>query len=199
MPFMIESLGFPDRSEDEPQDGCHGERRNRLVPYRFVDGTLEVAGNLLDLIADFASLLGDPAREMLSLIGHITELVRGLVGDLFELICYLHVEVIDLLSNRVEADIGVGFFVAAFSALRSAPLAPALLVLGDMSIQGNLKPTRSLVEPLQVGMDNGAKRALIPIENRRNFLEVASDIVEHVDPIFYGDPKMAAFKALGAV
>ena len=111
----------------------------------------------------------------------------------------LHVEVIDLLSNRVEADIGVGFFVAAFSALRSAPLAPALLVLGDMSIQGNLKPTRSLVEPLQVGMDNGAKRALIPIENRRNFLEVASDIVEHVDPIFYGDPKMAAFKALGAV
>jgi ATP-dependent Lon protease len=68
-----------------------------------------------------------------------------------------------------------------------------------MSIQGNLKPTRSLVEPLQVGMDNGAKRALIPIENRRNFLEVTSDIVEHVDPIFYGDPKMAAFKALGAV
>ena len=34
----------------------------------------------------------------------------------------LHVEVIDLLANRVEAEIGVGFFVAAFSALRSAPL-----------------------------------------------------------------------------
>ena len=110
----------------------------------------------------------------------------------------LHVEVIDLLANRVEAEIGVGFFVAALSALRSAPLAPALIVLGDMSIQGNLKPTRSLVEPLQMGMDNGAKRALIPIENRRNFLEVASDIVERVDPIFYGDPKMAATKALGA-
>jgi ATP-dependent Lon protease len=110
----------------------------------------------------------------------------------------LHVEVIDLLANRVEAEIGVAFYVAAFSALRSAPLAPALLVLGDMSIQGNLKPTRSLVEPLQMGMDNGAKRALIPIENRRNFLEVASDIVERVDPIFYGDPKMAALKALGA-
>jgi len=109
----------------------------------------------------------------------------------------LHVEVIDLLANRVEAEIGVGFFVAASSALRSAPIAPAMLVLGDMSIQGNLKPTRSLMEPLQVGMDNGAKRALIPIENRRNFLDVASDIVEHVDPIFYGDPKMAVLKALG--
>jgi ATP-dependent Lon protease len=108
----------------------------------------------------------------------------------------LHVEVIDLLANRVESEIGVAFFVAAVSALKSVPLAPALIVLGDMSVQGNLKQTRSLVEPLQVGMDNGAKRALIPIENRRSFLEVAADIVEHVDPVFYGDPKMAASKAL---
>jgi ATP-dependent Lon protease len=83
-------------------------------------------------------------------------------------------------------------------ALRSAPLLPALIVLGDMSIQGDLKPTRSLVEPLQLGMDNGAKRALIPIENRRKFLDVASDIVERVDPIFYGEPKMAVARALGA-
>jgi len=110
----------------------------------------------------------------------------------------LHVEVIDLLANRVESEIGVAFFVAAISALKKVPLAPALLVLGDMSVQGNLKSTRSLVEPLQVGMDNGAKRALIPIENRRSFLEVAADIVEHVDPVFYGDPKMAASKALSA-
>ena len=66
-----------------------------------------------------------------------------------------------------------------------------------MSVQGNIKPLRSLAEPLQVAMDNGAKRALIPIENKRNFLEVSADIVEHVDPIFYGDPKTAAFKALG--
>ena len=66
-----------------------------------------------------------------------------------------------------------------------------------MSIQGNIKPLRSLTEPLQVAMDNGAKRALIPIENKRDFLEVSADIVEQVDPVFYGDPKAAAFKALG--
>ncbi|MGH7746409.1 MAG: BREX system Lon protease-like protein BrxL, partial [Candidatus Dormibacteria bacterium] len=109
----------------------------------------------------------------------------------------LHVEVIDLLANRVEAEIGVAFFVASYSALRKAPVAPALLVLGDMSVQGNIKPLRSLVEPLQVAKDNGAKRALIPIENKRSFLEVSADIVEHVDPVFYGDPKTAAFKTLG--
>jgi len=109
----------------------------------------------------------------------------------------LHVEVIDLLANRVETEIGVGFFAAAMSAFRRHPLTAALLVLGDMSVQGNIKPLRSLAEPLQVAMDNGAKRALIPIENKRNFLDVDADVMEHVDPIFYGDPKMAAMKGLG--
>ena len=111
----------------------------------------------------------------------------------------LHVELIDLLANRVEAEIGVAFFVAAYSALRKTPVSPALLILGDMSVQGNIKPLRSLTEPLQVAKDNGAKRALIPIENKRNFLDVSADIMEHVDPIFYGDPKTAAMKVMGAV
>jgi ATP-dependent Lon protease len=109
----------------------------------------------------------------------------------------LHVEVIDLLGNRVEAEVGVALFVASYSALRKAPVSPALLVLGDMSVQGNIKPLRSLTEPLQIAKDNGAKRALVPIENKRNFLDVSADIVEHVDPIFFGDPKTAAMKVLG--
>jgi ATP-dependent Lon protease len=109
----------------------------------------------------------------------------------------LHVEVIDLMSNRVEGEIGLGFFIAAFSALKKAPPAAAMLVLGDLSVQGNIKGLRSLAEPLQLAMDNGAKRALIPLENKRSFLEVTGDVVEHVDPIFFGDPKTAAFKALG--
>ena len=66
-----------------------------------------------------------------------------------------------------------------------------------MSVQGNIKPLRTLTEPLQIAMDNGAKRAAIPIENKRTFLDVPGDIVEHVDPVFYGDPKTAAMKVLG--
>lgn len=108
-----------------------------------------------------------------------------------------HVEVIDLLGNKVEAELGVAFFVAAYSILRKAPPQPGMLVLGDMSVQGNVKAVRSLTEPLQVAMDNGAKRSLIPVENKRQFLEVNPDVLEHVDPVFYGDLRQAAFKALG--
>ena len=107
-----------------------------------------------------------------------------------------NVEAIDLLGNKVEAEVGVAFFVAAFSAIRRAPARAGMLVIGDMSIQGNIKAARSLVEPLQVAMDNGARCALIPGENKRAFLEVNTDVIDKIDPIFYNDVKTATFKGL---
>jgi hypothetical protein len=86
-----------------------------------------------------------------------------------------HVEAIDLLGNRVPCEAGIGLIVAVYSAIKRHPALPALVVLGDLSIQGNIKPVQSLAEPLQVAMDNGARRALIPLENKRSFLDVARD------------------------
>ena len=110
-----------------------------------------------------------------------------------------HVEAIDLLANRVNCEAGVAVVVAILSALKKTPIQPAMVILGDLSIQGNIKPVTSLAEPLQVAMENGARRALIPLSNQRNFFDVSADILENVDPVFYGDVKTAAFKALGAV
>jgi len=50
---------------------------------------------------------------------------------------------------------------------------------------------------MQVEIDNGARKALNPLENKRNFLEVSGEIVERVDPVFFSDPMTAAMKALG--
>ena len=108
-----------------------------------------------------------------------------------------HVEAIDLLSNHVPCEAGIAFVVALYSALKRLPVQAGAVILGDLSIQGNIKPMLSLAEPLQVAMDNGARKALIPLENKRNFLEVSGDIVERVDPVFFSDPIMAAMKALG--
>ncbi len=108
-----------------------------------------------------------------------------------------HVEAIDLLSNRVPCEAGIALVVAVYSAIKRHSALPGLVILGDLSIQGNIKAVRSLPEPLQVAMDNGARRALVPLENKRGFLEVAGDIVERVDPVFFSDPLTAAIKALG--
>src|SRR6266436_4296302 len=102
-----------------------------------------------------------------------------------------HVEAIDLLSNHVPCEAGIALVVAIYSALKRLPVQSGLVILGDLSIQGNIKPMRFLAEPLQVAMDNGARKALVPLENKRNFLEVSGDIVERVDPIFFSDPMTA--------
>lgn len=108
-----------------------------------------------------------------------------------------HVEGIDLLGNHVACETGIGLVVAVYSAIKKQSVLAGLLVLGDISIQGNIKSLRSLAEPLQIAMDNGARRALVPLENKRHFLEVSGDIIERVDPIFFSDPITAAIKALG--
>lgn len=109
----------------------------------------------------------------------------------------VHVEAVDLLGNRVTADSAVAFFVAIYSALKSHEVLPAMVVMGDMSNQGNIKPTPALTEALQLAMDNGARRAVIPLENKRSFLELPGDVVERVDPVFYSDALTAGQKALG--
>ena len=108
-----------------------------------------------------------------------------------------HFEAIDLLSNHVLCEAGIAVVVAVYSAIKRQSVLAGLMILGDLSIQGNIKAVRTLAEPLQVGMDNGARRALVPLENKRNFLEVSGDIVERVDPVFFSDPMTAAMKALG--
>lgn len=108
-----------------------------------------------------------------------------------------HVQIVDLMQSKSGSQAGVAFFVALYSLLRDKPVQAGLVVLGEMTIQGNILPMRSLVEPLQVIMDNGAKRVLIPVSNRRQYLEVPPDVLESVDPIFYSEPLAAALKALG--
>lgn len=150
-------------------------------------GKLKVAGGIE------GSMKESIQRAFAYIQGHKSDIGLAQIFDTTD----FHVEAIDLLANHIPCEAGIGLVVAIYSALKKLSTVPALLILGDLSIQGNLKAVRSLVEPLQIAMDNGARRTLIPIENKRHFLDVPADIMERVDPIFYGDPLTAAVKALG--
>lgn len=150
-------------------------------------GKLRVAGGVDSLMRESIQ------RAYAYVQGHKTQMGMSSLMDVTD----FHIEGIDLLANRVSCEIGIAFIVALFSALRKQPILPGLVVLGDVSIQGNIKGLSTLAEVLQLSMDNGARKALIPIENKRHFLDVSADIMERVDPIFYGDPVTATTKALG--
>jgi ATP-dependent Lon protease len=149
-------------------------------------GKLKLAGGLENQMKESAQ------RAFAFLQGH--KVPMGIVS-VFDTTDF-HVEAIDLLGNQIPCETGIALIVAIYSAVRKSPAIAGLIVLGDLSIQGNIKAVQSLVEPLQMAMENGAKRALIPLENKRNFLEVSGEIMEKVDPIFYSDPQTAAIKAL---
>jgi ATP-dependent Lon protease len=108
-----------------------------------------------------------------------------------------HVQIVDLMQTKEGSQGGVAFFIAMYSLLREKPPLAGLAVLGEMTIQGNILPIRSLLEPLQVILDNGAKKVLVPVSNKRQLLEVPGDLLERIDPIFYSDPITAALKAIG--
>jgi ATP-dependent Lon protease len=52
-------------------------------------------------------------------------------------------------------------------------------------------------EYLELAMDNGARRVLVPSENKRDFADVPSDVLDKLQIIFFSDPVNAAFRAMG--
>ena len=96
-------------------------------------------------------------------------------------------------STRLAAS---GFYVALVSALQNRNVQPATVILGDLTIQGNLRPVSSILEPLQIALENGALRALLPISNKSQFGALPEEIVEKMDLVFYGDLERAAVKAV---
>jgi len=109
----------------------------------------------------------------------------------------LHMQLVNLMGAKEGSETGVAFFVAMVSALLGKPVVESLVVLGEMSLRGGLLKVDLLTERLQLAMDNGAKRVLLPAENKRDFADIPSDVLDKLQIIFYSDPINAAFRAMG--
>jgi ATP-dependent Lon protease len=108
----------------------------------------------------------------------------------------LTVEAIELTGGKVEASCGVAFFVAMMSAIHDRPVEAGMVILGDLTIQGNIKGLTSILEPLQVAVDNGATRALVPMANKAQFAALPEEVVEKLELVFFGDADRALRRAL---
>ena len=49
--------------------------------------------------------------------------------------------------------------------------------------------------PFTVGFDAGAKRVMLPTENRRDFAELPAEVIDKLQIDFYSDSSQATFKA----
>jgi ATP-dependent Lon protease len=108
----------------------------------------------------------------------------------------INIQVMSLMQGKDANDLGVAFYIGVVSALLGRPIASILVVLGQMSIHCVLSRVEGLGDKLRVAMDAGAKRVLIPTENRRDFAELPAEVIDKLRIDFYSEPAQAAYKAL---
>lgn len=87
--------------------------------------------------------------------------------------------------------------IAICSIALSKPTLSSLAVLGDISISGTVIKVENLANCLQVCLDSGAKKILLPITSAQDLASVPSDLMGSFSIIFYNSVEDAVFKALG--
>ena len=72
-----------------------------------------------------------------------------------------------------------------------------LAVLGEINIAGTMLKVDELANSLQVCLDSGAKKVLLPITSAADLGSVPAELVGSFNLIFYSSAENAVFKALG--
>jgi ATP-dependent Lon protease len=108
-----------------------------------------------------------------------------------------HLHVVEAHNTGPSTMLTMSAFVALCSALIDKALESQMVVLGSMSLGGNIVPVESLAESLQVAADAGAKRLLLPMASVGDIPTIPGELFAKFQTSFYADPSDAVFKALG--
>lgn len=103
----------------------------------------------------------------------------------------------DLQGIGMADKLALSTLIALCSIALGKPTVSSLAVLGDISIAGTLIKVEELANLLQVCLDSGAKKVLLPITSAANLGTVPSELVGCFNLIFYSSAEDAVFKALG--
>ena len=87
--------------------------------------------------------------------------------------------------------------IALSSIALNKPLVSSIAVLGEISIAGSMMKVDELANSLQVCLDSGAKKVLLPITSAADLGVVPPELVGCFNLIFYQSAEDAVFKALG--
>ena len=87
--------------------------------------------------------------------------------------------------------------IALCSIALGKPVVSNLAILGDITISGTMIKVDELANTLQVCLDSGAKKVLIPSTSFVDFSSVPADLMSAFQLIPYQSAEGAVFKALG--
>ena len=103
----------------------------------------------------------------------------------------------DLQGIGMTSRLALPTLIALASIALNKPTVSSLAVLGEISIAGTMIRVDELANTLQVCLDSGAKKVLLPITSAADLGTVPSELIGCFNLIFYQSAEDAVFKALG--
>ena len=103
----------------------------------------------------------------------------------------------DLQGIGMTGKLALPTLIALCSIALGRPTVSTLAVLGEISISGTILKVDELANSLQVCLDSGAKKVLLPISSAVDLGTVPPELVGSFNLIFYSSAEDAVFKALG--
>lgn len=103
----------------------------------------------------------------------------------------------DLQGIGMTDKLALPTLIALSSVALGKPVGSSLAVLGEISIAGTLIKADELANSLQVCLDSGAKKVLLPITSAADLSAVPAELIGCFNLIFYSSAEDAVYKALG--
>lgn len=103
----------------------------------------------------------------------------------------------DLQGLGMTSTLALSTLIALCSISLGKPVQSSLAVLGEISISGTMIKVENLADTLQVCLDSGAKKVLLPQISAVDLGTVPPDLMSSFNLIFYQSAEDAVFKALG--
>ena len=103
----------------------------------------------------------------------------------------------DLQGIGMTDKLALPTLIALCSIALGKPAVSTLAILGEISISGTLIKVDDLANALQVCLDSGAKKVLLPITSAADLGTVPPELMGSFQIIFYNSAEDAVFKALG--
>lgn len=103
----------------------------------------------------------------------------------------------DLQGIGMTNKLSLPTLIALCSIALNKPVISTLAVLGEISISGSILKVNELANSLQVCLDSGAKKVLLPITSASDLGTVPAELIGCFNLIFYNSAEDAVYKALG--
>lgn len=140
-------------------------------------GSFELTGNL-------GNVMKEAAKVALTCTRSLPE-IKKLPDDYFEN-HIIHVNVPKLSKQKDGIDNGIAIALALYSALLNREVDGRIVLIGEITLKGNIIPIDSIKEKIIIMKNIGFTKLLVPEKNRNDISDIDEKIKEGIEIIYVG-------------